>query len=220
MELSERVSELERKLEEMVVRGVISVSNPEQRWVIVSYGTQERPMTTGKLPIKPIRSGKAIVWWFPEVGEAVTVISPGDLRLGEVYPGSYYDQRPSPSDDPDLFLIEFGDGSKVSHHRGTHQLTIINEGDADVLIKGDVTAVVEGNLDATIKGDSSLRVEGHSKTHCEQSVSLVAKGPIDAKTEQSLMVKSAASMSLESGADMHLKAGGNMKLSASRIDFN
>ncbi|EGR3852971.1 phage baseplate assembly protein V [Vibrio cholerae] len=184
MELSERVSELERKLEEMVVRGVISVSNPAQRWVIVSYGTQERPMTTGKLPIKPIRSGKAIVWWFPEVGEAVTVISPGDLRLGEVYPGSYYDQRPAPSDDPDLFLIEFGDGSKVSHHRGTHKLDVLNVGDVEITTHQNLTINATGKVSinssakdiqlnggaGVVTGDHYCQFTGKPHSDCSKQV--------------------------------------------------
>lgn len=153
MDLEERVSELERKLEEVFVRGIIVERNSVERWVVVSYGTAESPMKTGKLPVKPIRSGKAIVWWFPEVGEAVTVISPGDLRFGEVFPGSYYSERPAPSDDPDLFLVEFGDGSKVSHHRGTHKLDVVNVGDVEVTTQQNLTV----NTTGTVKINSDAK---------------------------------------------------------------
>ncbi len=88
-------------------------------------------MLTAWLPVKPLRSGKAIVWWFPEVGEGVTVISPGNLLLGEVHPGSYHAQTPAPSNNPDLFIIQFGDGSSVIHNRETHELKVINVGDID-----------------------------------------------------------------------------------------
>lgn len=236
MDLEERVSELERKLEEVFIRGVILESNSIERWVVVSYGTEESPMQTGKLPVKPIRSGKAIVWWFPEVGEAVTVISPGDLRFGEVFPGSYYSERPAPSDDPDLFLVEFGDGSKVSHHRGTHKLELINMGDVEAtiegnvtgLVKGDVAVTVEGNLTGTVKGttnatfdqDVTAHVKGNATVNCDKAVSVAAKGAIDVQTNQTLTVKSAGAMSLATDASMELKAGGSMKLTASRIDFN
>ncbi|EOS8341149.1 phage baseplate assembly protein V [Vibrio parahaemolyticus] len=236
MDLEERVSELERKLEEVFIRGVILESNSIERWVVVSYGTEESPMQTGKLPVKPIRSGKATVWWFPEVGEAVTVISPGDLRFGEVFPGSYYSERPAPSDDPDLFLVEFGDGSQVSHHRGTHKLELINMGDVEAtiegnvtgLVKGDVAVTVEGNLTGTVKGttnatfdqDVTAHVKGNATVNCDKAVSVTAKGPIDVQTNQTLTVKSAGAMSLATDASMELKAGGSMKLTASRIDFN
>lgn len=220
MDLEERVSELERKLEEVFVRGIIVESNSVERWVVVSYGTEESPMKTGKLPVKPIRSGKAIVWWFPEVGEAVTVISPGDLRFGEVFPGSYYSERPAPSDDPDLFLVEFGDGSKVSHHRGTHKLELINMGDVEATIEGNVTGLIKGNVTATVEKDLSATVKGKATVNCDKNVSVTAKGAIDVHTDQTLTVKSAGAMSLATDADMEVKAGGNMKFTASRIDFN
>ncbi|MDF5667829.1 phage baseplate assembly protein V [Vibrio sp. 945] len=220
MDLEERVSELERKLEEVFVRGIIEESNPVERWVVVSYGTEESPMKTGKLPVKPIRSGKAIVWWFPEVGEAVTVISPGDLRFGEVFPGSYYSERPAPSDDPDLFLVEFGDGSKVSHHRGTHKLELINMGDVEATIEGNVTGLIKGNVTAILEKDLTATVKGNTTVNCDKNVSVTAKGAIDVHTDQTLTVKSAGAMSLATDADMDVKAGGNMTFSASRIDFN
>ncbi|EJB5271369.1 phage baseplate assembly protein V [Vibrio vulnificus] len=220
MDLEERVSELERKLEEVFVRGIIEESNPVERWVVVSYGTEESPMKTGKLPVKPIRSGKAIVWWFPEVGEAVTVISPGDLRFGEVFPGSYYSERPAPSDDPDLFLVEFGDGSKASHHRGTHKLELINMGDVEVTIEGNVTGLIKGNVTAIVEKDITATVKGNATVNCDKNVSVTAKGSIDVHTDQTLTVKSAGAMSLATDADMDVTAGGNMTFSASRIDFN
>ncbi|MBY7933451.1 phage baseplate assembly protein V [Vibrio fluvialis] len=220
MDLEERISELERKLEEVFIRGVIIESNSIERWVVVSYGTEESPMKTGKLPVKPIRSGKAIVWWFPEVGEAVTVISPGDLRFGEVFPGSYYSERPAPSDDPDLFLVEFGDGSKVSHHRGTHKLELVNMGDVEAMIEGNLTGTVKGTTNATFDLDVTAHVKGNATVNCDKDVSVTAKGAIDVQTNQTLTVQSAGAMSLSTDANMELKAVGSMKLTASRIDFN
>ncbi|NAX31980.1 phage baseplate assembly protein V [Vibrio sp. V37_P2S8PM304] len=160
MDLEQRVSELERKLEEVFVRGIIVESNSSERWVVVSYGDEDNPMTTGKLPVKPIRSGKAVVWWFPEEGEAVTVISPGDLRFGEVFPGSYYSERPAPSDDPELFLVEFGDGSKVSHHRGTQQMDIDNVGLINVKSASSIKIEAATNIDITSGGNLSLEASG------------------------------------------------------------
>ncbi|HAS6073717.1 TPA: phage baseplate assembly protein V [Vibrio vulnificus] len=186
MELDERISELERKFEEFFVRGIIVESNSVERWVIVSYGADENPMTTGRLPVKPFRSGKAIVWWFPEVGEAVTVISPGDLRFGEVFPGSYYSERPAPSDDPDLFLVEFGDGSKISHHRGTHKLELINMGDVEATIEGNVTGLIKGDVTATVEGNLTGTVKGTTNATFEQNVTALVKGDVKATVEGSL----------------------------------
>lgn len=228
MDLEERVSELERKLEEVFIRGVILESNSIERWVVVSYGTEESPMQTGKLPVKPIRSGKAIVWWFPEVGEAVTVISPGDLRFGEVFPGSYYSERPAPSDDPDLFLVEFGDGSKVSHHRGTHKLELINMGDVEAtiegnvtgLVKGDVTATVEGsvtglvkgNVEATVEGNLTGTVKGTTNATFDQDVTAHVKGNATVNCDKAVSVTAKGPIDVQTNQTLTVKSAGAMSL--------
>ncbi|EJV5951068.1 phage baseplate assembly protein V [Vibrio alginolyticus] len=228
MDLEERVSELERKLEEVFIRGVILESNSIERWVVVSYGTEESPMQTGKLPVKPIRSGKAIVWWFPEVGEAVTVISPGDLRFGEVFPGSYYSERPAPSDDPDLFLVEFGDGSKVSHHRGTHKLELINMGDVEAtiegnvtgLVKGDVTATVEGSVTGLVKGDVAVTVEGNltgtvkgtTNATFDQDVTAHVKGNATVNCDKAVSVAAKGAIDVQTNQTLTVKSAGAMSL--------
>lgn len=226
MELDERISELERKFEEFFVRGIIVESNSVERWVIVSYGADENPMTTGRLPVKPFRSGKAIVWWFPEVGEAVTVISPGDLRFGEVFPGSYYSERPAPSDDPDLFLVEFGDGSKVSHHRGTHKLELINMGDVEAtiegnvtgLIKGDVRATVEGSVTGLVKGDVEATVEGNltgtvkgtTNATFDQDVTAHVKGNATVNCDKAVSVSAKGAIDVQTNQTLTVKSAGAM----------
>lgn len=153
-----RLEELERRMSQMVVRGTVSAVKHEPPRARVSYGDG---MVTGWLPWKPLRTGRATMWWAPEEGEGVTVISDGDLRLGEILPGSYHDDMPAPSNDPDLFLIAWGDGSTLSHHRGNKHfgLTVAGSGTATVdaqggvLIKGATRIVgsldVEGDIKAT-----------------------------------------------------------------------
>lgn len=142
-EIFQRLEELERRLAQMVVRGKVHQVDHENALARVAYGDA---LVTGWLPWKPMRTGKAIVWWAPEVGEGVTVISEGDLSLGEIYPGSYHGERPAPSDDPDLFLVQFGDGSKVGHHRGTHKLEVVNVGDVEVTTQQNLTINATGKV--------------------------------------------------------------------------
>lgn len=157
-----RLEELERRVAQMVVRGKVEAVDHGRQRARVGYGSG---MVTSWLPWKPIRTGRATVWWSPEVGEGVTVISEGDLRLGEILPGSYHTDMPAPSNDPDLFLIAWGDGSTLSHHRGDKHfgLKVAGPGTATVdaqggvLIKGATRIVgnvdVEGSIKAT--GDVS-----------------------------------------------------------------
>jgi phage baseplate assembly protein V len=140
-----RIGELERRINQMVVRGKVAEVDPKKQRVKVSYGVD---LVSGWLPWKPIRTGKAVVWWCPEVGEGVTVISGGDVSLGEVFPGSYHDDFPAPSDDPDVFHVNFGDDSTIEYNRSSHSL--------DVVMKGDVTAEVDGKTKLTAKGGAKI----------------------------------------------------------------
>lgn len=49
-----------------------------------------------------------------------------------MFPGSFHAQHPAPSNDADVFLVQFGDGSSVEHNREQHTLKIVNAGDIDV----------------------------------------------------------------------------------------
>ncbi|MFD2178526.1 phage baseplate assembly protein V [Veronia pacifica] len=183
--LIRRLNELERRLNEMVIRGRVCDSDPVGQRLRVSYGTEESPMISPWLPVKPLRAGRAIVWWWPEVDEGVTVVSPGDIRLGEVLPGSYCEDFPAPSDDPDLLLVQFGDGSAISHHRGDSTLTVNNQGDISLTCQGSVSASVEGTLTATVKGaatlnaDSGLTINGDVNINGKLDVTGNIKGSKD-----------------------------------------
>lgn len=162
--LLERVEALERAMSQMVVRGKISEVDPQQYLAKVQWGPKA---FTGWLPIKPLRAGQAKVWWCPEVGEGVTVISPGDLNQGEIYPGSYTDTHPAPETNPEVFLIDFGDGAQVRYDREAHELaaTLPAQGKAiltcpaGLRIKGDTE--VDGAL--TVKKDTKLEGTTHSR---------------------------------------------------------
>ncbi len=160
-EILQRINDLERAVSETVVRGKISEIDPNKQLVRVAYGSAEKPMLTAWLPVKPLRSGKAIVWWFPEIGEGVTVISPGNLLLGEVYPGSYHGEFPAPSNNPELFLVEFGDGSKVSHDRENGKLTVVNVGDVEITTQQNLTINTTGN--ATVNAEKKVSINSTAK---------------------------------------------------------
>jgi phage baseplate assembly protein V len=178
MDVLQRLEELERRVAQMVVRGKIHKVDPAKHVAQVEYGPG---LTTGWLQWKPIRTGKAIVWWCPEVGEGVTVISEGDLSLGEILPGSYHKDFAAPSSDPDLFLIEYGDGGSTSYNRKSHlyRLDVAPGGRAEITATGGVVMVAPDggvDIDATaggvrIKGDTeivgALRVTKNIKSDAE-----------------------------------------------------
>lgn len=137
----QRLEALERQLAQVVVRGKVVEINFEQQRAKVQYGDG---LTTGWLPWKPMRAGQAIVWWPLEVGEAVTVLSPGDLSLGEIIPASYSEAHSAPSTNPDLCIVQFGDGSEVRHDRSTGDYTATYKGNAVINVEMDTTVNSEG----------------------------------------------------------------------------
>lgn len=132
MDILQRLEELERQISQMVIRGKVEQVDYETQRARVRYGSNQ---LTPWLKWKPLRAGKAIVWWPLEVGEAVTVLSPGDIQLGEILPSSYNADFSAPSTDPDLCIVQFGDGSEVIHNRKT--------GDYQATYKGKATINVE-----------------------------------------------------------------------------
>ncbi|MCG9780428.1 phage baseplate assembly protein V [Photobacterium damselae] len=157
-EILRRLSELERRVSQMVVRGKIHAVDPVKGMARVAYGPRGQQQLTGWIPWKPIRAAKAVVWWCPEVGEGVTVVSDGDLSLGEILPGSYQNDFPAPSDDPDEFLIQFGDGSKVSHNRANHKLEVVNVGDVNITTQQNIHVKCNGK--ATVNAGGEIIANG------------------------------------------------------------
>lgn len=186
MDLLARVEELERRVGQMVVRGKIVDINLDDHTARVEYGPQT---TTGWLQWKPLRSGKAIIWWAPELGEGVTVISEGDLSLGEILPGSYHKDFAAPSNDPDLFLIQYGDGGSVSYNRKSHlyRLDVAAGGRAEITASGglkftgDTEIVGALHVTGDIKGDGEVgdQIRNMSADRELYNVHLHPDGPPD-----------------------------------------
>ena len=153
-DILQRLEAVEIQLSKMNVRGTISEIDPERGpggCVRVLYGDEQ---LSGWLPVKPFRTGKAIVWWFPEVGEAVTVT---DIDGGEVLPGSYTKDIKPPTRDPDKFHVEFGDGSKVVHDRNSGKLDVVNIGDVEVTTQQNLTINAAGDVTVNAEGNVSVK---------------------------------------------------------------
>lgn len=157
-EVFQRLEELERRVSQMVVRGKIHSVDPDKAVARVEYGPN---LVTGWLHWKPLRTGKAVVWWVPEVGEGVTVISDGDLSLGEIIPGSYQDDYPAPSNDPDLFHVNFGNGTVIEYHRTEERFSASIVGDLSLSVSGSADVTTEGDTAVNVGGDATVEVGGN-----------------------------------------------------------
>lgn len=137
----QRLNNIERRLSNLNVRGVVSEIDPNMGsggCIRVLYGDKQ---LSGWLPVKPLRSGDSSIWWFPNVGEGVTIT---DLETGEVLPGSFNSDNPPPSRDPDVLYIKFKDDGFISYNQKT----------------GNHLAEFKNNSVITIGGDSTINTTG------------------------------------------------------------
>lgn len=146
MSILDRLEELERRMDQMVVRGVIAEVNHSTQRVVVRF---DEDQLTDWLEWKPSRSGRVTVWSPPEVGEGVTIISNGDVNMGEVFPGSYHDSMPTPSTSPDEVVVLMPDGTRITYNHKAHKL--------DVQVKGEVNLKATGNV---ICDASNIKLNG------------------------------------------------------------
>ena len=163
-----RLEALERRSHQTVVRGTISEVDPEKAVAKVKWGPEQ---FTGWLPWKPARTAGAIVWWCPEVGEGVTVISDGDLVRGEILPGSYTATHPAPETNPKVFMVQFGDGAVITYDRENHQLvaTLPEGGTTELTSPGGIKLTGNTEIVGTLDVSDNTTIQG--TTHSAGAVS-------------------------------------------------
>ncbi|MGL4755191.1 MAG: phage baseplate assembly protein V [Aeromonadaceae bacterium] len=165
MSILERLEEVERRLDQMNVRGTIDAVDCDAQRVRVRYGPDS---VTDWIEFKPVRSGLVTIWCPPQVGEGCTIIADGDLNRGEVILGSYHQDMPTPSTNPDETVILWPDGTRIVYDMKRHKLTLT--------VAGDVIADVSGSLTANVQGDVNTKAAGNGTIDCGGSCSVKAGG--------------------------------------------
>lgn len=151
-----RTADIEHLTGEVIQLGTVASVDHGDATCTVEVGD----LVTGSLPWLAWRAGRVKIWAPPSSGEQCAVLSPeGDLANGLVLPGLWSDANPAPSSDPDLFLIEFDDGARISYHFATGKLTVALPagGTADITAPGGLTI----NADVTINGN--VTIEGRAE---------------------------------------------------------
>lgn len=147
-------ADTQRLIGDLIRIGVIAsvdFSNPVDPLVTVTIGD----LTTAPLPLIVVRAGRVVIWSPPSVGEQVLVLSPeGDTEAGLVLGGLYSSASPAPSASPDLHLIQFADGAKLSYDMAAHHLALLlpDSATAELVAPGGLT--ITGPV--SIKGDLSI----------------------------------------------------------------
>ena len=127
LEESFALSEIDRKLHQLIRLGVVSDIDLTRARVRVKLGNN---LTTW-LPWVTHHAGEIRSWSPPIIGEQVVVLSPsGDMTQGVVLFALYQQKYPAPSDKSSEHKIEWEDGTLVSYDQASHDLhvTVANAG--------------------------------------------------------------------------------------------
>ncbi|MGL4504660.1 MAG: phage baseplate assembly protein V [Aeromonas sobria] len=198
MSILDRLEEIERRLEQMVVRGTIAEVDCDSQRVRVQYGEDS---VSDWIVWKPVRSGQVTIWSPPQVGEGVTVISDGDVNRGEAFLGSYHSSMPPPSKDPDDVVMKMPDGTVFTYNHKAHKLHIEVKGETVIDVSGNLTATAGGDLVAEAKGSARVKAGGEAMVE--------AKGAATVKGASVVLAgASGVSMSGGGGGNMSCGSGG------------
>lgn len=134
-DLGFRVAELERRLANILRRGVIASTDAGAARARVQSGE----LLTGPLPWITTRAGGDRTWWAPEPGEAVLLLCPeGDPALGVILPAIYTLAAPAPAASIDVHETVHGDGSRVTVDRAAGRVEVDLPGDLVVRVAGTI----------------------------------------------------------------------------------
>ena len=145
-DLTWAVSELERRLSNVVRVGVVHEADHAAERLRVRYdtATDGAPVLTGWVQWITPRAGPDGDWWAPEVGEQVVLFSPsGDLGQALVLASLTQMTFPPLEKVPTRHTRRYADGATVVYDREAHRLEATLPDEGSVSIRGGRTVSVQ-----------------------------------------------------------------------------
>lgn len=100
------------------------VAETDYRKAVIRLDLQDGELLTDWIPWITLRAGGDLVWWAPEVGEVMLVLSPsGELSNAVALPASFSNGN-QPGGRPTVQRAVFHDGTSVIYDREAHTYTI------------------------------------------------------------------------------------------------
>jgi len=179
MTMQAELTDLNARIANLIRVGTVSEVNYSTARVRVDLGNSK----TNWLAWVSMTTGATSSWLAPEVGEQVVILSPsGQINQGVVINGLYHNDAPPPSNARDEFMIQFGDGTQISHLTGAKHTCIRSTG--NVTVHAAERIVIETNENVNIKAQN-VTVTGDSVAiDCENTTfkgNIQATGIISAK---------------------------------------
>ncbi|WP_039918814.1 phage baseplate assembly protein V [Cellvibrio mixtus] len=149
-------AEILRLLHNLIRLGTVAEVQYQPPRVRVKTGDNE----TDWLHWLNLRAATTADWDPPIEGEQVILFSPaGDLAQAIAVTGIYSDQFPAPSDNKNLWLRKFPDGSTLSYDHAENRLDINIKGDANIHVEKNATVKIDQDLTAKVGGAAKIDVE-------------------------------------------------------------
>ena len=118
---------------------------------------QDGDLLTGWLPFGALRAGTARVWSAPTVGEQVLLLSPsGELASAVVFGSLFCSATPAPSTNPHDHIIDFADGTRISHNDATGAMVFT--GMKTLLLKASQSITLD-TATVLVKASASVTVD-------------------------------------------------------------
>lgn len=173
--VQQRLSELERRFENLIKHGTVASADYEAGKVTVKFSDE---LTSGPLPWFTSRAaGSEVTWSAPEVGERVTVFSPsGDIHQGRVMPAVYSDASPAPAVNPDVTTVAHKDGGHFTYDREKHEYVLQPHEDGSIRLLVGTTEVQADKSNILIKADSAVDLVAPTVTITADAVNLGGTG--------------------------------------------
>lgn len=175
----DNAAEILRLLHNLIRIGTIEEIDHEIARVRVKSGDN----ITDWIPWRTPRAGETTTWDPPTLGEQVILLSPaGDLAQAVILTGIYSDQHPAPSQDENVWLRRFPDGTEVAYNHQAKKLSIDAKGDLELKLQGNLKATVSGTADViaqqiklnegmgVVTGAHICAYTGAPHIHCSQTV--------------------------------------------------
>lgn len=148
------VAELNRRLANIIRIATVAEIDYNSAKVIVEIGE----LRSDWLPWLTSRAGNNVTWSAPDIGEQVVVMAPsGDLSQAVIMSALYQNNFPAQENTGDVHAIEYGDGTKISYNRQTHNLDVVlcTEGSTNIETNAGLTIIAQdGGIQVT--GDTTI----------------------------------------------------------------
>jgi phage baseplate assembly protein V len=145
-------SEIERLVSQMIRVGVIDELDVTNKLATVDVGGDDtNTLTTDWLPWFSQRAGPDAVWWAPEPGEQVLVLSPfGDQNQGFILCGIGSSAFPLPAGTEDQHIQKYRDGGTFEYDGSASNYTVTVPEGGSITLQVGATSLVMTNSGTTL----------------------------------------------------------------------